>query len=89
MKATRNPSRRALERSVRRWKREAVELRWEVSETNLRLLKMQKDWELDRRIFGGALQLLKEHGIRAGSTEVIQAAVRAELPNPTQTKGGQ
>lgn len=80
-------SRRSLKQLVRRWKREAIELRREVSETNLRLIKMQKDWDSDRRIFGGALQLLKEHGISAGSTEVIQAAIRAESPNNKVSDG--
>lgn len=83
MKNIKRPTRSSLERLARRWKREAMDLRWEVCEANLRLLKMQKDWYSDRRIFGGALQLLKEHGISAGSTEVIQAAIRAESPNAT------
>jgi hypothetical protein len=40
-----------------------------------------RKWDSDRRIFCGALQLLKEAGLAPGSTELIAAAERFDSSN--------
>lgn len=41
MKNTKRPTRRSLKRLVRRWKREAIALRREVSDTNLMMVSLR------------------------------------------------
>jgi hypothetical protein len=51
---------------------EAIDLRRELEETN-------NKWRADGRLLSGALLLLNENGIGPGSTELLEAAKRAEL----------
>lgn len=52
---------------------------------NARLREERDDimrrWDSDKRIFCGALQLLKEAGLSPGSEELIAAAERFDMPN--------
>ena len=43
--------------------------------------ELERKWDSDRRIFCGALQLLKEAGLAPGSPELIEAAGRFDLAN--------
>lgn len=49
---------------------------WES--TTEQLARVQSSWDSDRRIFAGALQLLREAGLAPNSTALIAAAERAE-----------
>ena len=44
-------------------------------------LEAERRWDTDRRIFCGALQLLKEAGLSPGSTELLSAADRFDSEN--------
>ena len=50
------------------------------------LRTIRRKWHSDQVILRGALQLLKEAGIAAGSSELIAAAERFDLPSPTVSK---
>lgn len=51
--------------------------------------EIMRKWDSDRRIFCGALQLLKEAGRSPGSTELIAASDRFDLANVESRQPGQ
>jgi len=50
--------------------------------------EIMRKWDSDRRIFCGALQLLKEAGLSPGSAELIAAADRFDLANTQISNSG-